>query len=911
MRKSGIWFFFVMIFILGALSPTYSSVEAQTLPPEEPTRQTPCLPGRPCEDENGERYFIASEETLAGTNDIGDTDDYGYTLSSTTYSWIDASSGTDTGINEYFDFTGAITLPFSFPFYENSYSELHITGAGYLTFTDGSVNSFSTIPDERDPNNFISVVRQYFYYSGSKVYYKDFGTHFVVQWDKLKDDDGGVYTFEAVLYPNGNIRFQYKTMQQYYCSASGIENATGTDGLVVYDWCYTPVSSGTSVLFTKPGPSARLGAFPLYLGEFASSLDVDEFTFTLTNNGDLGADTYDMSATTAPLGGGWTVALFDAATEVPLSDTDGDGTIDSGSLAQGMSREILVRVSAPAGLTSGAAIKTYVDISSSLNPAKTKTVTIDSTVPAAFAQTHKKGDINTLRTDINWPVVQVEADIDTESWNIYEPAILETPDHNFVHVWNQFYWGVNTYGWELRYTMMDRFGQVIKAPATLSPILDVAGYRTDDGYPTLAVTQDGKIGAVWTRQIYSVSDGQYNYNIWFAVLNPSGTIAYGPVNLTNSNAWGSYQNGNRVQLYDPDISASSDNRFFITWEKYSQATDLEDIYYTIRQSTGTAVVPVTAMTASVPGSSYYYPNAQIALSENRFYMTYDHVYLDGQYYYAESLYRVFNSSGNTLVDPKNLGFFPDAAVQLSGGNILLAQSNGDDIRYQIRNGTTYALIYGSGALSHPSSNDFLYGSLAVTKDSNNRGILTWESENQRYLYYAYVQGINGALLSGPVIFQHTSDWFGLSYNGSSLTTNSWSPTSGVDLVGSFASELFGAGPGGVATLKLQYSNIGLETAEFPELTLTLPVGLVWDGDTSGSTPDLIGNTVVWQLPELEFGSSGEFTVYLAVDDAIPIPSFLDLSLTLNSEGTDANPSDNADTARVMVGLQVFLPLLLR
>ena len=32
---------------------------------------------------------------------------------------------------------------------------------------------------------------------------------------------------------------------------------------------------------------------------------MDEFSFTLTNSGDLGADTYDMLVTTAPLGAGW------------------------------------------------------------------------------------------------------------------------------------------------------------------------------------------------------------------------------------------------------------------------------------------------------------------------------------------------------------------------------------------------------------------------------------------------------------------------------------------------------------------------------------------------------------------------------------------------------------------------------
>ena len=915
MRKKLLCLIAAVIIVIGALSPALTSAEAQTPPPpRQPARQEPCLPGQPCEDENGERFVLPTEETQAEPNAIGDSDDFGYTLTSASYSWIDATGGTNTGINSYDDITAAISLPFAFPFYENSYSQLYITGAGYITFNEVNwVNNYFEIPEEEEPNNLISVLTKYQVYSGSAVYYKNFGTHFVIQWNNLKDGNGGAYTFEAVLYPNGNIKFQYKTLPDptsgYWCSTTGIENAAGLDGLVFWNRCERPTTSGTAVLFTRPGPSARVAASPLYLGEFAYSLDVDDFNFTITNTGDLGADTYDMVVTTAPLGGGWSVELFDAATEVPLSDTDADGTLDSGLLGQGESKEILARVSAPAGLTVGSAIKTYVDINSSLNPAKTKTVTIESTVPAAFAQTYRNQDDYTLWTDLNWPVKQVEAYVVSDAWNVREPTIIETPEHNFVQVWTDYDWnGANTDGWVLRYAVTNRFGQTIKEPTLLSPIYDVAGYETGQGVTTLAVTPDGKVGIVWYKYLTNPA-GLQNYNIWFAILNPSGSLAYGPVNLTNNDAWGSYQAGNRVIFYYLDISASADNRFFITTGKYVESADTQDIYYTILQSSGAVVVPVTAMTASIPGSSLYYPAAQTALSGNRLFISYESCVASGQYYVCDDLYRVFDSSGGTLTPPSTLDFYAETAVQLSGGNILLAYSGyEDEIRYQIRNGSNYAMISES-SLTHPSGK-VGYRTLSVTKDANNRGILTWSNPNLRYLYYAYVQGSNGAPLSGPVIF-HRSDELMLSQNGSGATTNSWSPAAGIDLVGAFSSGLYGGAPGGLAMLTLQYSNIGAGTAEFPELTLTLPAGLTYVGDTSGITPDLWEDTVTWQLPELPYGSAGEFTVYLAVDGAVPVPSFLDLSLELSSENMDANPADNLDTAQVLVGLQSFIPIVHR
>lgn len=904
----------VLVIIIGALSPaTVRPAEAQTPPPpREPIRNEFCQPGEPCEDERGERFVIPTEETQAEITAIGDSDDFGYTLTDIIYSWKEASSGTNAGLDGTYDITEAITLPFNFPFYENTYSQLYITGSGYMTFTDQWPEYYFEIPDESSPNNLISPLTKYQYYSGSAVYYKSFGTYFVVQWNHLLDYEGGVYTFEAVLYPDGKIEFHYKTLpdttQGWYCSRSGIENSTGMDGLAYWNSCIRPPNSSTAVRFTKPGTSARVGANPLYLGEFSNSQDVDEFIFTITNTGDLGADTYDMEVTTAPLGLGWTASLHDPATGTLLGDTDGDSKADSGPLAQGTSREILVRVNAPGGLSLGAYNKTYVEVTSSLNTAKTKTVTIDSTVPAPFAQTYVDDTQYTLKSNLNWPSTQLEVEIAQETWNVYEPSIIETPNNNFVHVWRDHEWGEIANGWILRYAIINKYGEIIKPVTNLSAVYAVANYYTSDSNPTLAVAPDGKIGVIWSRGLDNPDD-LYNDNIWFAVLNPNGSLALGPVNLTNNIVWGNYQLANRVDLYEPDISASADNRFMLSWDKYTQASDTEDIFYSIRQSNGAAVVPVTAMTASVSGASWYYRPVQISLSGNRFLVTYINQYINGQYWNQDGFYRVFDSSGNTLTPPSDLDYYPDTGIQLSGGNILLARQYNEGIQYQIRN-SNFGILSTSGEVSHPSG-DAGYRMISVTKDALNRGIITWSDDNGRYLYYAYVHGNNGALLSGPVISHRSADGYRLSSNGSSTTTNSWTPSSGVDLAASFSANLFGSGPGGLASLGIHYINQALDMASNPQLVLTLPAGLTYASDTLGITPSVVGNTVTWQLPDLALGDSANFMLYLQVDSGVLVPTFLDVSLAISSAGSDANPADNTDGAQVLVGLQVFLPVIMR
>jgi hypothetical protein len=233
----------------------------------------------------------------------------------------------------------------------------------------------------------------------------------------------------------------------------------------------------------------------------------------------------------------------------------------------------------------------------------------------------------------------------------------------------------------------------------------------------------------------------------------------------------------------------------------------------------------------------------------------------------------------------------------------------DEIEYQIRNGTSYGVI-AEYQLSHPSAGIVGYGTLSVTKDANNRGILTWSDQNRRYLYYAYVAGSNGAVLSGPVIF-HRSNQFELSSNGSSATTNSWSPAAGVDLSARFSSELFGGAPGGMASVWMDFMNTGAVASAATQLVLTLPDGLSYAADSSGITPEIVGNTVTWDLPDIPLGEGDGFQVWVYIDGSAVAGTLYPISLAISSGSADANPADNTDSAQVLAGLMHFLPTLFR
>ena len=912
----------VVIVLITLMPVAIQPTAAQTIePPPEPIILEHCQPGKPCKNENGESYMLLDDQLLNARNNsptgIGDSDDYGYTLSQTTYNWIDASSGADTGINNSYDFTSAISLPFAFPFYENTYSQVYITGSGYITFENyGWSYASGEIPNTSAPNNIIAPFWKYITYANSsRVYYKSFTDKFVVEWFSVLDSDNELYTFESILYPNGNIQFQYQTLPVispeygWWCSTVGIEDASGVNGLPYWDYCdYPEATSSSSVIFTRPAPSARVQITPLYQGEFTYSSEVDEFFFTLYNIGNLGADIYDFDVFTS-----WTVTLHEAESDNPLTDTDGDGKIDSGTIPQGGQKEILVRVTAPNGLSVGAHNNTSIDVTSSLNTTKTKTATLESTVPAAFAQTFgyfTESEGRNINSELIWPGVQMDVLVGQHAWNSYEPAIAETPDNHFIHVWRDYEWSEDySEGWILKYSITDKLGRITKAVTNLTTINPSPNMDTADYSYSLAVSSDGKIGITWTRSLYDDANGLQNYNIWFAILDTAGRITFGPVNLTNNNEWGSYENENMVEVYDSNIAAADDNRFMITWTKWSQVDGLENIYYTIRQSNGTVVIPNTNMTSSSGNTDYGYV-VLTSLTNNRFFISYVRWVYSDPYYYSYNLFRVLDSNGITLKPESELNYSIDDAIQLTGGNILFTLTYGNGIRYGILNGTTYVPIYVSATITHPSNTSYV-NTVSTTKDANNRGILTWTDENGRYLYYAYVNGSNGGLLSGPFISHWFEEGISVNYDGQITTTNSWQPASGTDLFSEFSADLYGAEPGGVAILRLTYGNQALTTATGPQLTLTLPDGLSYAGDNSGIVPTISANTVTWNLPNLEFADVGAFIVYVSVPAEDPIGTIYEISQSLTFDGEDIDPSNDSENAEVMVATMTYLPLINR
>src|SRR4029078_9291153 len=109
-------------------------------------------------------------------------------------------------------------------------------------------------------------------------------------------------------------------------------------------------------------------------GGFAPINGVKDFLITISNSGTLGADTYDLTITSSG-----SVIFYASNGVTPLTDTDADTVIDTGSIPQGTSTTVVARFSTPEGTQIGDDNTGVVNVTSSLNLSSLKTVYLDMT----------------------------------------------------------------------------------------------------------------------------------------------------------------------------------------------------------------------------------------------------------------------------------------------------------------------------------------------------------------------------------------------------------------------------------------------------------------------------------------------------------------------------------------------------
>lgn len=159
------------------------------------------------------------------------------------YDWIEISGiGTNTGINGDDQVLGPFDIGFSFPFYDYSApTQVWVCSNGWSAFEAVSYGAYNNveIPNTGLPNNMVCPFWDDLNPSlgGAVYYYQDAANErFIVEWSNVPHySTGGTYTFEMILFPNGDIELMYHTLTPGTANSAtvGIENAGGTDGIQV------------------------------------------------------------------------------------------------------------------------------------------------------------------------------------------------------------------------------------------------------------------------------------------------------------------------------------------------------------------------------------------------------------------------------------------------------------------------------------------------------------------------------------------------------------------------------------------------------------------------------------------------------------------------------------------------------
>jgi hypothetical protein len=472
---------------------------------------------------------------------------------------------------------------------------------------------------------------------------------------------------------------------------------------------------------------------------------------SITNNGELGADTYDLTLSSA-----WSASLYAADGVTLLTDTDHDGTVDTGLVPQGSSVTITIKVQTPGGAAVGNSNTAALTARSSLDTGKSKTTNLVTAVPAPFIQGFEDNADGAMSIDLVQPHNQTTQQATDTDYYGYDLAIIRATGGNYFYAWSKGYSTTHYYN-NIEFTLLDHSGATVH-PVTQLTDNSGSTNETDDRYPAAAVTPDGRIGVLWTRVIYNSDGSQFNYNVYFAILDSTGAVVSGPTNITNNSVWGAWGDLNVPQYNQTQISASGDDHFTLAWEKDYNGSGgwVSQIQYAVRDSNGNSIKAVTQL----PISGLYVFGSANPVSGNRTIFTW---MKNWNVYYA-----VLDSAGNVVKAETSLtssgqetNSFDSDAVQLSDGRIAIAWTNydgsipgKDQLAFAILD-NSYILASGPTALNNPaapSNNDYV----SITADTNGHAILSWTDsyDSPHNLYYALV-GSNGSVLTAPMIFRST------------------------------------------------------------------------------------------------------------------------------------------------------------
>jgi hypothetical protein len=340
-------------------------------------------------------------------------------------------------------------------------------------------------------------------------------------------------------------------------------------------------------------------------------------------------------------------------------------------------------------------------------------------------------------------------------------ATLRMPDGRYIYAWRKPDGNFPDSHSNIEFTLLNADGS-FDLPVT--QLTNNAGTgQTYDYSPAVAVTPNGNIGITWYRWIVDNNTGLFNYNIYFAVLDDTGTLLSGPTNLTNNDLYDNFNNPDVPHFFSPAIAGTDDNRFVLSWE--DARTDGNKIWYTTHDSNGANIFAPVALT----NDNYNERPILNPLSGGNVILTWISLVLSPAFQ-INPTYAVISGSGAIVKNATPLDSggssspFSDA-VLLPNGNTAIAVGQGSEVAVSILD-SSYNIIAGPTVATTSAA---VIVNMSVTHDTSNNIVMTWldildPDSPSTNLYYALADP-TGSFISSPTLVRNSPPGLITSENG--------------------------------------------------------------------------------------------------------------------------------------------------
>lgn len=724
---------------------------------------------------SGESWHSAGAASGAIGPAVPEADLFGYALEATMYNWVEINSGTPVSfVSNSFATAGPLPIGFTFKYYENAYTQLYVTTNGLILFDRDLVFTNDPLPYTAAPNNLIAPLWSLTQLLSGHVYIKTDLTSSpkkcIIEWDNVGNPLDPM-TFQAILYETGDIVFQYKELNADLTEYTiGIEDPDGLTG-VAYLYNAPGLSPSSAVIMHRPSPRARVKVLPKMQGGFLYSGKA-AYDLTVKNIGDKAADRYELKiAASQP---GWRTDFYARSTGAPLTDTNGDGTIDTGPIPIGGSKEIALVVTGPDDADEGDYNLLTLTALSTLAGAASTTAQVQSAVPLQFTQVFVNEGI---RLGQFWKVNYIERGV----LDVFSGATLSLEAialGDYLVAWEKSTTESGRRHIDIYYSIINRVSGVIGSITLLTngeQLLnqDAAVLYADAHNPTITSGSDGKVLVAWNLQqqksaaplrgdptVAPDDDFVKNSNVLFNILDAANRqpILSQPENVTKDNAW--YGSLTNHTYNNPIVAITGHGRYFVCWgdqlyeEAGTSSSTIKCSIYTYQNNQlALQTGPITI--DQVTGSMALYDLTLVPIGADKMLMA----YTETDDLTEGIVYTLWNEQGVKLVDRTKLagvqGSQPEV-VTFGGtgeGMVLLTWlSKNRQVAYAYLDpGTDYSLVAGYPKYLDRVG-DRVPGSLSVTLDVKNRAVLTWlDTDDNEFMYYAVLNAAQN-LLTPPMIF---------------------------------------------------------------------------------------------------------------------------------------------------------------